>query len=81
MSDSAHLVVTMCVHTHQIVRVGIYSAPASGITGDLINQTMLDGPHVVAESYAKARVRLLKMLQTYPNYRWLYAMLPEGERT
>jgi hypothetical protein len=79
--DGAYCVVTVDARTRAILRVGIYSAPAEGLTSVSQSETMLNGPRVEYEtSYSSARKRLLEILHRYPNYRWLYEMLPIGDR-
>jgi len=74
-------VVTMSArHPGVLVRVGIYSSPAEGITHNLRDETLLNGPRVTDRSYAAARSRLLRLLATTPNLRWLYDALPERDR-
>lgn len=81
ISYGAYCVVTLDCYTRRVLRVGIYSASASGLTGDLSNETMLDGPKVENEpSYAAAHKKLIQVLQ-FPNYRWLYDMLSERDRS
>ena len=81
MNTRAYLVVTLDAATRQIVRVGIYSSPASNLTG-MRGETMLDGPHADdAGGYEKAHARLVKGLREHPQYQWLYELLSPGDRT
>lgn len=76
----AYLIVTMSIRTKSILRVGIYSSPAEGLTSDMMHETNLNGPKVESETYEKARKQLLKLLKSIPTYQWLYDMLPARDK-
>lgn len=67
----AYVVVTLDARTGQVKRAGIYSAPARGLTSNLREDILLDGPSCAGGSYAEALKALRRVLSDLPNWRHL----------
>lgn len=72
--EGAYVVFTVSLKDSKVIRAGIYSSPAQGLTSsNLREEIMLNGPSMPGETYAEALVALEKLIEA--NYPLLKAWL------
>ena len=56
----------------KLLRASIFSSPAKGLTQNLREECLLEGPSGMGTTYAEARRAVEKTLKELPCYRWLW---------
>lgn len=77
--ERAWCVATFDADSGALIRAGIYSSPARGLTQNLRTETMLEGPSGVGTTYQQARDAVVAQLKSQPNYRWLWRAVRDCE--
>lgn len=79
LRDRAWCVATFDAESGKLLRAGIYSSPARGITRFIGRETLLEGPVGVGRTYEEARREVVKALKGDPSYRWLWRAVRDYE--